>query len=110
MSAASNVYKRKVLLGPDLAFAQSDSSNSTLSLDLSLAEKVSFYEHSLIEEALELNHGSIKDTMTTLQIARKTLYDKMSKYNLNRDMFTDCLLHTFSSPRDSCSSRMLSSA
>jgi len=56
---------------------------------LSLAEKVSFYEQSLIEEALELNHGSIKDTMTTLQIARKTLYDKMSKYNLNRDMFTD---------------------
>jgi two-component system C4-dicarboxylate transport response regulator DctD len=58
-------------------------------LDLSLAEKVSFYEQSLIEEALELNHGSIKDTMATLQIARKTLYDKMSKYNLNRDMFTD---------------------
>ena len=84
-----NQAERAVLLGPDLAFAQSDSSNSTLSLDLSLAEKVSFYEQSLIEEALELNHGSIKDTMTTLQIARKTLYDKMSKYNLNRDMFTD---------------------
>ena len=89
MRELRNQAERAVLLGPDLAFAQSDSSNSTLSLDLSLAEKVSFYEQSLIEEALELNHGSIKDTMTTLQIARKTLYDKMSKYNLNRDMFTD---------------------
>lgn len=86
-----NQAERAVLLGPDLAFAQSDSSSSgsSLSLDLSLVEKVSFYEQSLIEEALELNHGSIKDTMATLQIARKTLYDKMSKYNLNRDMFTD---------------------
>lgn len=86
-----NQAERAVLLGADLAFAQSDSSSSgsSLSLDLSLVEKVSFYEQSLIEEALELNHGSIKDTMATLQIARKTLYDKMNKYNLNRDMFTD---------------------
>ncbi|WP_372763311.1 helix-turn-helix domain-containing protein, partial [Pseudoalteromonas sp.] len=41
------------------------------------------------EEALQRNQGSIKNTMATLQIARKTLYDKMHKYQLNRDMFTD---------------------
>ncbi len=57
--------------------------------DLSLAEKMSFYEQSLIEEALERNNGSIKNTMQTLQIARKTLYDKMSKYGINREMFKD---------------------
>lgn len=85
-----NQAERAVLLGPELAFAQSDSADQqVLSQDLSLAEKVSYYEQSLIEEALERNHGSIKNTMGTLQIARKTLYDKMSKYGLNRDMFTD---------------------
>ena len=50
---------------------------------------MSFYEQSLIEEALERNNGSIKNTMQTLQIARKTLYDKMSKYGINREMFKD---------------------
>lgn len=85
-----NQAERAVLLGVELAFPNTSLSNGNdLSQDLSLAEKVSFYEQSLIEEALERHQGSIKDTMNTLQIARKTLYDKMSKYALNRDMFTD---------------------
>lgn len=86
-----NQAERAVLLGAELAFAvNSDSSDDEqLSKDLSLAEKISFYEQSLIEEALERNHGSIKDTMHTLQLARKTLYDKMNKYGLNRDMFKE---------------------
>ena len=79
-----------MLLGAELAFANTENNNgSELSPDLSLAEKVCFYEQSLIEEALERHQGSIKETMNTLQIARKTLYDKMSKYGLNRDMFID---------------------
>ncbi|MBE0361601.1 sigma-54-dependent transcriptional regulator [Pseudoalteromonas aliena] len=85
-----NQAERAVLLGAELAFAEVKTQQfGGLSADLSLSEKVSFYEQSLIEYALEQNHGSIKNTMETLQIARKTLYDKMSKYNLNRDMFTD---------------------
>lgn len=85
-----NQAERAVLLGAELAFNEVTAQQlGGLSADLSLAEKVSFYEQSLIEYALEQNHGSIKMTMETLQIARKTLYDKMSKYNLNRDMFTD---------------------
>lgn len=85
-----NQAERAVLLGVELAFVVTKTqSQGELSPDLSLSEKVSFYEQSLIEEALERHHGSIKNTMETLQIARKTLYDKMSKYNLNRDMFTD---------------------
>lgn len=85
-----NQAERAVLLGAELAFAEVKTQQlGGLSPDLSLSEKVSFYEQSLIEYALEQNHGSIKNTMETLQIARKTLYDKMSKYNLNRDMFTD---------------------
>ncbi|MGY8876169.1 MAG: sigma-54-dependent transcriptional regulator [Pseudoalteromonas sp.] len=85
-----NQAERAVLLGVELAFSVSKTqAKGELSPDLSLSEKVAFYEQSLIEEALERNHGSIKNTMDTLQIARKTLYDKMSKYNLNRDMFID---------------------
>lgn len=85
-----NQAERAVLLGAELAFSvNSTQPQGELSPDLSLSEKVFFYEQSLIEDALERNHGSIKNTMETLQIARKTLYDKMSKYNLNRDMFID---------------------
>jgi two-component system C4-dicarboxylate transport response regulator DctD len=86
-----NQAERAVLLGSDLAFASySDTNNQNeLAQDLSLAEKISFYEQSLIEEALERNNGSIKETMATLQIARKTLYDKMTKYGINREMFKD---------------------
>ncbi|MCO7252013.1 sigma-54 dependent transcriptional regulator [Pseudoalteromonas sp. Ps84H-4] len=86
-----NQAERAVLLGSDLAFASYSESNNEneLAQDLSLAEKISFYEQSLIEEALERNNGSIKDTMVTLQIARKTLYDKMTKYGINREMFKD---------------------
>ena len=86
-----NQAERAVLLGSDLAFASYSDANSDneLAQDLSLAEKISFYEQSLIEEALERNNGSIKETMVTLQIARKTLYDKMTKYGINREMFKD---------------------
>ena len=86
-----NQAERAVLLGSDLAFASYSDANSDneLAQDLSLAEKISFYEQSLIEEALERNNGSIKDTMITLQIVRKTLYDKMTKYGINREMFKD---------------------
>ncbi|WP_372762820.1 sigma-54-dependent transcriptional regulator [Pseudoalteromonas sp.] len=85
-----NQAERAVLLGPELAFTDNPANDQqALAQDLSLAEKVSYYEQSLLEEALQRNQGSIKNTMATLQIARKTLYDKMHKYQLNRDMFTD---------------------
>ena len=54
---------------------------------LSLAEKVSYYEQSLIEEALAQSQGSIKQAMQLLKLPRKTLYDKMNKYGLSRTMF-----------------------
>ena len=84
-----NQAERAVLLGADLAFEVNNVNQPTPPVDLSFAEKVSFYEQSLLEEALERNQGSIKQTMQTLQLARKTLYDKMSKYGLNKDMFKD---------------------
>lgn len=82
-----NHAERHILLGGAMTTSnmQSNLSDETLSL----AEKVSYYEQSLIEEALAQSQGSIKDAMNLLKVPRKTLYDKMNKYGLNRTMFTN---------------------
>ncbi len=51
----------------------------------SLPERVELFESLLIEEVLTNNNGSIKGTMDELMLARKTLYDKMKKYDLVRE-------------------------
>ncbi len=78
-----------MLLGQQNALQHSSNANDDFSIDLSLAEKVNFYEQSLIEEALSRTQGSIKSTMDILQLPRKTLYDKMTKYGLSRARFID---------------------
>ncbi len=55
----------------------------------SLHEKVEIYEKSLIMQALEQCHGSIKATMEVLQTPRKTLSDKLKKYAINKDHFKE---------------------
>jgi two-component system, NtrC family, C4-dicarboxylate transport response regulator DctD len=52
--------------------------------DHSLAEQVDRFEKSLLEHALVSSSGSIKDVMASLNLPRKTLYDKMRKYGLNK--------------------------
>jgi two-component system C4-dicarboxylate transport response regulator DctD len=56
---------------------------------MSLQQRVEAYEKSLIEDALNQHHGSIKDVMQELGLARKTLYDKMAKYQLTRRDFLE---------------------
>ena len=50
----------------------------------SLSEQVECFERGLIVQTLAANRGSIKKTMADLSIARKTLYDKMRKYGLDK--------------------------
>lgn len=50
----------------------------------SLANQVDCFERSILEQALVSANGSIKDVMADLAIPRKTLYDKMRKYNLKK--------------------------
>jgi len=50
----------------------------------SLAKQVDFFERGLLEHALVSANGSIKEVMADLAIPRKTLYDKMRKYNLKK--------------------------
>jgi two-component system C4-dicarboxylate transport response regulator DctD len=49
-----------------------------------LAERVSGYERRLIERALAAHGGSLKPVYESLGIGRKTLYEKMQKYGLDR--------------------------
>lgn len=83
-----NHAERTVLLGKALALKDLEQVSQT-DESLSLQEKVSYFEQSLIEEALSQSQGSIKEAMALLQLPRKTLYDKMAKYGLTRTMFTE---------------------
>ncbi|MDN3716958.1 sigma-54-dependent transcriptional regulator [Vibrio breoganii] len=78
-----NMAERFVLLGR-LTLENSSTNEKS---DLSLAEQVAEFEKYTLEQALTDNHGSIKQTMETLQLARKTLYDKMQRYQLDKDNF-----------------------
>ncbi len=82
-----NLAERYVLLGPEAAFATSLGQSSQLNANMSLQQRVEFFERLLIEEALSNNKGSIKLTMEQLELPRKTLYDKMQKFGLNRKTF-----------------------
>ena len=83
-----NLAERYILLGEAAAFNfnKNTSSNSMLS-SMGLTQRVEFFEKFLIEEALASNEGCIKDTMEELNLDRKTLYDKMKKYELERTTY-----------------------
>ncbi len=81
-----NVAERQVLLGLPVELQQN--TNLTMpSEDLSLHEKVAFYECALIEEALSQTSGSVKETIALLKLPRKTFYDKVAKYGIERSKF-----------------------
>ena len=48
----------------------------------SLADRVGAYERRLIVEALAANNGSRTETADALGVGRKTLYEKMKKYDI----------------------------
>ncbi len=83
-----NIAERYVLLGEACTFdfdrliAPDDAVAG-----LSLPQKVERYECMLIEEDLAKHDGSIKNTLVSLGLPRKTLYDKMRKYGLDKRDF-----------------------
>ncbi|WP_282110584.1 sigma-54-dependent transcriptional regulator [Shewanella algicola] len=84
-----NLAERYVLLGAEAAFAGNLDNHTTMHTSMSLQQRVEFFERLLIEDALNHNKGSIKLTMEHLELPRKTLYDKMRKYDLDRKQFID---------------------
>jgi len=74
-----------VLLGEERAF--DDTVYAHAGETLTLAEQVSRFEESLIRDALTRGRGQLNVVQETLGIARKTLYEKMRKYNLEKQEF-----------------------
>ncbi|TYC59408.1 sigma-54-dependent Fis family transcriptional regulator [Marinobacter sp. BW6] len=84
-----NLAERYVLLGPAALDENEPSDTANVSGRQTLAEMMDGFERSAIISALNACHGSIKDTMVQLGIARKTLYDKMRKHGLDKAQFKD---------------------
>ncbi|KXX65395.1 sigma-54-dependent transcriptional regulator [Marichromatium gracile] len=86
-----NLTERYVLIGEqyDWSLETLFAGDPDSGLPQTLPTQVECFERSLIVQALAANKGSIKDTMTTLGIPRKTLYDKMQKHGLDKDDYKD---------------------
>ncbi|WP_070967407.1 sigma-54-dependent transcriptional regulator [Vibrio sonorensis] len=79
-----NAAERFVLLGKLDLITEQDRQTD---ISTSLSEQVAEFEKGVIEQALISHQGSIKGTMEYLQLARKTLYDKMQKYGLEKENY-----------------------
>lgn len=80
-----NLTERYVLLGEQHDWSlEKMLSGSETEKKSRLPEQVECFERSLIEQALAAAEGSIKEVVDTLGIPRKTLYDKMRKYDLDK--------------------------
>ena len=85
-----NIAERYVLLGEaynfDLAALMKSDEKPA---GMSLAEQVSYFEKTLIEQALNRHKGNTREVIDALDLPRKTLTDKMKKYGLERGMFQE---------------------
>ncbi|MET0010204.1 MAG: sigma-54 dependent transcriptional regulator, partial [Candidatus Thiodiazotropha sp. 6PLUC4] len=83
-----NIADRYVLLGEnvgyDLTILMQEVGNESA---ITLPQQVDCFEKSLIKQQLEIQKGSLKNTMEALGIPRKTLYDKMQKYGLDKSHY-----------------------
>ena len=83
-----NAAERYVLLGESCGYDIEQMVNSDVDRPaITLPEQIECFERSLIEQQLKANNGSIKATMESLGLPRKTLYDKMKKYGLDRSNY-----------------------
>lgn len=72
-------------LDPDLRTIE----NSNATNGDSLSAQMARHEKALIASAIAANRGSLKATYETLGLSRKSLYEKMQKYELSRADFQD---------------------
>ncbi|MDV5169893.1 sigma-54 dependent transcriptional regulator [Photobacterium rosenbergii] len=52
-----------------------------------LADRVADFECKVLHDALNRHHGRLKEVQQELGLARKTLYDKMKKYHIDKNEF-----------------------
>lgn len=83
-----NIAERYVLLGESYNFDISALMNADkIANGLTLPEQVSCFEKTLIEQALTHYKGNLSNIMDALGLPRKTLSDKMKKYQLERKRY-----------------------
>lgn len=83
-----NLAERYVLMGEAGSFEFDQIiTNETNPGFMTLPEQLERFEKTLLEQELMRQKGSIKDTMDALGLPRKTLYDKMRKYGLDKDLY-----------------------
>lgn len=81
-----NLAERYVLLGEACSFDFSEHAHAdTPATAQGLAARVDQFEKTLIQSELARHGGSIKNTQESLQLPRKTLYDKMKKHGLDKN-------------------------
>ncbi|NRP73296.1 C4-dicarboxylate transport transcriptional regulatory protein DctD [Ensifer psoraleae] len=68
--------------------AEKDDAASTQVNGARLADKVAAFEKNLIAGALTVHGGALKPVYESLGISRKTLYEKMQKYGLDKRLLT----------------------
>ncbi len=56
---------------------------------INLADRVASYERSIIASEIKKHKGSIKHTYESLGVSRKALYEKMKKYQLDKNTLDD---------------------
>jgi two-component system C4-dicarboxylate transport response regulator DctD len=79
-----NAAERFVLLGDAPGLQPDAADGGSPGVPMTLPEHVEAFERALIEQALAESGGVIKETMERLGLPRKTLYDKMQKYGLDK--------------------------
>lgn len=83
-----NLAERYVLMGEAGSFEFDQIiTNETNPGFMTLPEQMERFEKTLLEQELMRQRGCIKDTMDALGLPRKTLYDKMRKYGLDKDLY-----------------------
>ena len=60
-----------------------------------LAERVAEFERGVIASALVAHGGSLKPVYESLGISRKTLYEKMQKYGLDKKLLASEMRREF---------------
>ena len=83
-----NLAERYVLLGAQYGWSLERMLSGDKGQPVnSLPQQVDAFERAILEQALASHNGSIKDVMAALFIPRKTLYDKLRKYGLDKNDF-----------------------
>ncbi|MDK2776328.1 MAG: sigma-54 dependent transcriptional regulator [Pseudomonadota bacterium] len=82
-----NLAECYVLLGGDRAFESLLGGHGNESGGIPLAEQVARYEETLLREVLTRHQGRLKEVQEELALGRKTLYEKMKKYGLDKQAF-----------------------